>query len=235
MSEILRWADVSFFADAGAVRGLTGLTMKGSCETEDAVVDEEKFAKRKNAGKYEISLDAILDRRLGEDVQRTAAALTERARQGDEGYIYTADGKLFPFPLMLVSADVSEVQFTGNGKWLSCRVKMNLAQCAKYNGSKVTGGGSSGGSGGAVKKSVRTTDPVMISQKLDGDVGAAAQSESDALNKAAKKQSNDVMARAGMTTGKKGGLVQVDNLTGATNNNGLRGGGTGGGRVNMLN
>lgn len=148
MAEIFKFGSFSFFVKPSGIRGVKDIEITGGCETEDSVVDNEKFAKKKNSDKYQITLTGVIDQRLGENVQAVIVDMTEAARNAEQGYIYTPKGKLFPFPFMLTEAKAGDIDIAPDGTWLHGEVKMTMKQCAKYDGTTVTGGGGSGGNGG---------------------------------------------------------------------------------------
>lgn len=131
--EIIKWGDIAFFVNPTAIRGIRDISISVGSETEDETNSNEKYVKRKNANGYQVSMKAILDAFLGEDVQATALKLTEAARMGDTGYLYCAGAKLFPSKFMLTDATASNIQMAPNGKWTHCEVSLTLKQCSKYN------------------------------------------------------------------------------------------------------
>lgn len=131
--EIIKWGDIAFFVNPTAIRGIRDISISVGSETEDETNSNEKYVKRKNANGYQVSMKAILDAFLGEDVQATALKLTEAARTGGTGYLYCAGAKLFPSKFMLTDATASNIQMAPNGKWTHCEVSLTLKQCSKYN------------------------------------------------------------------------------------------------------
>lgn len=131
--DIIKWGDIAFFVNPTAIRGIRDISISVGSETEDETNSNEKYVKRKNANGYQVSMKAILDAFLGEDVQATALKLTEAARTGGTGYLYCAGAKLFPSKFMLTDATASNIQMAPNGKWTHCEVSLTLKQCSKYN------------------------------------------------------------------------------------------------------
>jgi hypothetical protein len=159
MAEIFKWGQIAFYVKPSGIRGVQDIQITAGCETEDSVVDNEKFVKTKNADKYKVKLTAVLNQALGEDVQDTAMRITEMARNSEQGYLYAAGGKLLPFPFMLTGADVGGLEISPSGQWQHCEVKMDLTQCAKYDGTTTTGSGNGGGDDQPSKKSTKNIDP----------------------------------------------------------------------------
>lgn len=164
MSEIVRWGDISFFVSPTSMRGIKDIAIEAGCETEESTVDNEKFVKRKNGNPYSISMTALLDARLGEDVQSVATQMTEAARLSRTGYFYTGGAKLFPSQFMMVTAKISNIELMPGGKWMRCEVSLTLKQASKFDGGTTSNasaanaaGGSGGGSGtGSNKLSTKT-------------------------------------------------------------------------------
>lgn len=136
---IIRWGDIAFFATTEMIRGLRDLSISASCETSDSKMGGEKVTKKKNTGAYQISFTAMLNAYLGEDVQATALAMTEAARDGLTGYFYAAENKLFPCSFMMTSAKINEIHYAPNGTWTKAEVAVELKQCTKYDGTVSNG------------------------------------------------------------------------------------------------
>lgn len=147
MAEIGRWGGQKFEVKSGYVQGFTGLSVKGSSETEDKESGGEKYVSRKNGKPTEISLTVHLNALTGsKNVRDTAMWFVNNARAGKKDYFYIKNGKLVPCQLMLTEASVKEVKMTNAADWICCDVQLTLKQCTKWDG--TTGGGSSGGGGG---------------------------------------------------------------------------------------
>lgn len=147
MAEIGRWGGQKFEVKSGYVQGFTGLSVKGSSETEDKESGGEKYVSRKNGKPTEIGLTVHLNALTGsKNVRDTAMWFVNNARAGKKDYFYIKNGKLVPCQLMLTEASVKEVKMTNAADWICCDVQLTLKQCTKWDG--TTGGGSSGGGGG---------------------------------------------------------------------------------------
>lgn len=133
MNDIVKWGDIGFYVSQSGFRGLQKLGITASTDTEDETNSGQSYVKVKNSKWYQIELTALLDARMGEDVQRTAMLLTEAAREHKSGYFYTRSAKLLPTSFMMVSAKVEDILFDTGGIWLSCKVTMTLKQDAKMN------------------------------------------------------------------------------------------------------
>lgn len=173
MAEVGSWNGHAFTVSPNLIRSFTGLTIRGSSETEDKTGDGQKYVARKNSNPAEVSLTAELSALTGCDVQNEALQFVDEARAGAQNYFYLAGKKLIPCQLMLTEASVSETQIAPGGKWISCKVKLTMKQCAKYDGTSSGSGGSSSASGssGSKKSSVKTSSTkISSSQKVTDKV-----------------------------------------------------------------
>lgn len=193
MAQIVAWNDISFALGGKSINGVKDIEITGSCETEDTE-SGEKYVKRKNSKPYEIEMTAILDARLGVDVQSMAKKMTEAARCSTSGYFYVGSAKLFPCSFMMVEASIGEIEINPQGVWTHCEVKLKLEQSTPYSGqaaSSSSGGGSSGGgsSGGGSSSSKKTSTKSSSTTKSSGNdvdvVSMAAPSTSQAAKSAA--------------------------------------------------
>lgn len=158
MAEIASWNGHSFTVSPKLIRGFTGLTIKGSSETEDKTSDGQKYVSRKNSNPSEITLTAELNALTGCDVKNEALKFVDEARSGAKNYFYMGGKKLITCQLMLTEASVSETTIATNGTWISCKVKLTMKQCAKYDGtSSSSSSSSSSGSSGSKKSSTKST------------------------------------------------------------------------------
>ena len=149
MAEIGRWGGQKFEVKSGYVQGFTGLSIKGSSETEDKESGSEKYVSRKNGKPTEIGLTVHLNALTGcKNVRDTAMWFVNQARAGKKDYFYIKDGKLVPCQVMLTEASVKEIEMTNKGDWIMCDVQLTLKQCTKWDGTTGGGGGSSGDGGG---------------------------------------------------------------------------------------
>lgn len=180
MAEIGSWNGHAFTVSPNLIRSFTGLTIRGSSETEDKTGDGQKYVARKNSNPAEVSLTAELSALTGCDVQNEALRFVDEARAGAQNYFYLSGKKLIPCQLMLTEASVSETQIAPGGKWISCKVKLTMKQCAKYDGTSSGSGGSSSASGssGSKKSSVRTSSTKIsgsqkVTDKVSKDLSAS--------------------------------------------------------------
>lgn len=147
MAEIGRWGGYKFEVESGYVLGFTGLSVKGSSETEDKTSSSQKYVSRKNGKPTEITLTVHLNALTGcENVRDAAMGLVDAARTGKKDYFYIKNSKLVTCQVMLTEAQVKEIKMTNGGDWIMCDVQLTLKQCSKMDG---TTGGSSSGSGGS--------------------------------------------------------------------------------------
>lgn len=171
MAEIASWNGHSFTVSPKLIRGFTGLTIKGSSETEDKTSDGQKYVSRKNSNPSEITLTAELNALTGCDVKNEALKFVDEARSGAKNYFYMGGKKLITCQLMLTEASVSETTIAPNGTWISCKVKLTMKQCAKYDGS--TSSSSSSSSSGSKKTSTKKTSTTTTKKTTTAAVAGA--------------------------------------------------------------
>ena len=197
MPEVGKWNSHTFVVSPNVIRSFTGLTIKGSSETEDKETGGQKYVSRKSGKPAEISLTVLLSALTGNDVRNEALAFVDEARRGSQGYFYVGGKKLVTCQLMLTDASISETQIASNGVWVGCKVQLTFKQSGKYDGESggsSSGGGSSGcSSGGSKKTSVKkkTTPSSGILSAVKGAVTGAIS--------AAKKAISAVGAIAGIS------------------------------------
>ena len=170
MAEIASWNGHTFTVSPTLIRGFTGLTIKGSSETEDKTSDSQKYVSRKNAKPSEVAMTAELNALTGCNVRSEAMAFISDARNGNKGYFYLGGEKLLPYPLMLTEASITDTVIAQNGKWVSCKVKLTMKQCEKYG---TSSSGSSGGSSGGSSKKTSTKTTSTFKSALQKVVDAA--------------------------------------------------------------
>lgn len=179
MPEVGKWNSHTFVVSPNVIRSFTGLTIKGSSETEDKETGGQKYVSRKSGKPAEISLTVLLSALTGNDVRNEALAFVDEARRGSQGYFYVGGKKLVTCQLMLTDASISETQIASNGVWVGCKVQLTFKQSGKYDGESggsSSGGGSSGGSSGGSKKSSvkkKTTASSGILSAVKGAVTGA--------------------------------------------------------------
>lgn len=159
MAEIGSWNGHSFTVTPTLIRSFTGLTIKGSSETEDKSSDGQKYVSRTNGNPSEVSFTVNLNAFFGCDVKADAMKFIDEARSGAKNYLYIGGKKLLTCQLMLIEASISETEIAPGGAWVSCNVKLTMKQCTKNDGttgSTTTSSGSSGSSGSS-KSSVKKT------------------------------------------------------------------------------
>ena len=176
MAEIASWNGHSFTVSPKLIRGFTGLTIKGSSETEDKTSDGQKYVSRKNSNPSEITLTAELNALTGCDVKNEALKFVDEARSGAKNYFYMGGKKLITCQLMLTEASVSETTIAPNGTWISCKVKLTMKQCAKYDGTFSSSSSGSSSSSSSSKKTSTKKTSTTTTQKATAAavVGAVA-------------------------------------------------------------
>ena len=194
-SNLIQWGDIAFYAKPSGIRTYKGLTLKSSTTTETEENGDDAYIKKKKNGAYEISLTAILDKRLGEgDVLSSARHILECCRSGYTGYIYCRGAKLVSSQMMGVSANINNVLQSPNGSWISCEIQISLKQSSKLEGDcgaspqASSDGSGGGGDGSGGKKTYTATVYYSASSGARQSVTATSTvSQKDADNKAYAK------------------------------------------------
>lgn len=193
-----RWNNHTFTVSPQVIRGFTGLSVKGSSETEDMESGDQYHIARKAGKPAEVSLTALLNAATGCKVREEAMAFVTDARAGAANYFYIGGKKLMTCQLMLIDASVDEVQINPRGVWTSAQVKLTLKQCGgnaggfgggtPVNGKDDGGGGGGGGKGnGSNKTSVNT-------------MSAATRAKMAAKNKSKKAKEKRSAVRSAVNT-----------------------------------
>lgn len=190
MAIIGSWNGFDFEVSPSVVRGFTGLTIKGSSETEDKVSDKQKYVQRVNSAVTEIALTVYLNAYLGCNVRDEALRFVETAMAGESNYFYVAGSKLVNCKLMLVAAEVKETELAPGGAWLSCAVGLTFKQADKYAG-LTSGSGDPGTSskstlkGNSIfKKAAETIQPAAALIKSSSLYTGAQTLAANAISKA---------------------------------------------------
>lgn len=193
MAEIGNWNGHVFEVSPTVVRSFTGLTLKGSSETEEKKSGNEIYVQRKNAKAREVSMTIMLNANFGVDVQQEATAFIDEACAGANDYFYINGKKLCACMLMLTEASIDNVQISPGGIWISCEVKLTMKQCTKDGGTteEKSSGGSSGKSGNSKKPSVKKTDPNQI-LITTGWSSTSARTDEYVINSAVKKTESTI-------------------------------------------
>lgn len=199
MAEIGSWKGHTFTVTPTLIRSFSGLTIKGSSETEDKTSSSQKYVSRKNSNPSEISLTVELNALTGCDVKKEALKFVNQAHNGAKDYFYLGGKKLIACQLMLVEASVTETVIAANGTWTSCKVKLVMKQCAKYDGTGVennnpSSGGSSPGSGSGGTKKTSTKTASSLVSKVATAVKTAATAVATGIKNVVSKVSSVVSA-----------------------------------------
>lgn len=217
MAEIASWNRHSFTVSPKLIRGFTGLTIKGSSETEDKTSDGQKYVSRKNSNPSEITLTAELNALTGCDVKNEALKFVDEARSGAKNYFYMGGKKLITCQLMLTEASVSETTIAPNGTWISCKVKLTMKQCAKYDGtgssssSSSSSSGSSSSSSGSKKTSTKKTSTTTTKKTTTAAVVGAVAGAVAAVAKTATTVVKAVSAASKTASALKTAVAAVNN------------------------
>lgn len=217
MAEIASWNGHSFTVSPKLIRGFTGMTIKGSSETEDKTSDGQKYVSRKNSNPSEITLTAELNALTGCDVKNEALKFVDEARSGAKNYFYMGGKKLITCQLMLTEASVSETTIAPNGTWISCKVKLTMKQCAKYDGtgssssSSSSSSGSSSSSSGSKKTSTKKTSTTTTKKTTTAAVVGAVAGAVAAVAKTATTVVKAVSAASKTASALKTAVAAVNN------------------------
>lgn len=217
MAEIASWNGHSFTVSPKLIRGFTGLTIKGSSETEDKTSDGQKYVSRKNSNPSEITLTAELNALTGCDVKNEALKFVDEARSGAKNYFYMGGKKLITCQLMLTEASASETTIAPNGTWISCKVKLTMKQCAKYDGtgssssSSSSSSGSSSSSSGSKKTSTKKTSTTTTKKTTTAAVVGAVAGAVAAVAKTATTVVKAVSAASKTASALKTAVAAVNN------------------------
>ena len=217
MAEIASWNGHSFTVSPKLIRGFTGLTIKGSSETEDKTSDGQKYVSRKNSNPSESTLTAELNALTGCDVKNEALKFVDEARSGAKNYFYMGGKKLITCQLMLTEASVSETTIAPNGTWISCKVKLTMKQCAKYDGtgssssSSSSSSGSSSSSSGSKKTSTKKTSTTTTKKTTTAAVVGAVAGAVAAVAKTATTVVKAVSAASKTASALKTAVAAVNN------------------------
>lgn len=183
MAEIASWNGHSFTVSPKLIRGFSGLTIKGSSETEDKTSDGQKYVSRKNSNPSEITLTAELNALTGCDVKNEALKFVDEARSGAKNYFYMGGKKLITCQLMLTEASVSETTIAANGTWISCKVKLTMKQCAKYDGSSSSSSSSSSKKSSTKTSSTKTSSGASSNKKTTSTIASTVQKVASTVSK----------------------------------------------------
>lgn len=203
MPTIAWWNNHRFEISPSVIRGFTGLTVKGSCETTDKTAGQEKYLTFKNTQPAEISLTAHLNAFLGCDVRREAIDFVIEARWGKSDYFYVYENnqyaKIFVIKMMLTSATVKNVQMAPTGKWVSCDVDLTMKACKVSDNNSInssSGGSGGGGNSGYSKASVKSTSAASNTKDMYVGLRAALGNSNSASTQSRAGASAGVLSNA---------------------------------------
>ena len=211
-----RWNNHTFTVSPQVIRGFTGLSVKGSSETEEMESGDQYHIARKAGKPAEVSLTALLNAATGCKVREEAMAFVTDARAGAANYFYVGGKKLMTCQLMLIDASVDEVQINPRGIWTSAQVKLTLKQCGgnaggfgggtPVNGKDDGGGGGSGGGkgNGSNKTSVNTMSAATRARMAAKNKSKKGKEKRPAV-RSAVNTINNIVNRAKAASKKSGG------------------------------
>lgn len=158
------------------------LKLSSECETEEKTGDEQKYVSAKNGKPVQASFAVILSASLGIDVKEKVTAILNSAQRGEQAYFYIVGEKLFPFRMMMVSAQTEEIQSSPSGVWVYAMVNITIKQSSKEwikgEPQKVTT--SSSKNAGTSKKGLKYVKP--IANNSGATIYAPSSSFQDAIN-----------------------------------------------------
>lgn len=190
MATIGKWNGHTFEVSSQIIRSFTDLTIKGSSETENKTSSGHGYVSRKNSKPAEVGITVTLSALTGCDPRSEATTFISEANAGSSDYFYVGGQKLVPYKLMLTGADVNEVEITPGGKWVSCKVKLTMKQCAVPDGTKTSSSSSSSSKKPSSTKTTQTTS--IKSDIIDAVSGAAPSVVAAAKTSAAKAVSSAI-------------------------------------------
>ena len=188
MAEIGRWNSHKFEVSPDVIRGFTGLTIKGSCDTEGKKKDKADYVSRKGGKPVEVSITVNLNQALNVDVRGEAIAFVEEALAGASDYFYVGSKKLVKCKLMLTDAQVKETIIPVGDTWLKADVQLTMKQCDKYD--EISDSGKKKKRKKKSKKKKNNNTTIVPPGKYD-DVEVDAVTGADPV---AKKQVNDALS-----------------------------------------
>ena len=131
MATIGKWGGHKFVVSAKKIYSFSGLSIKGSCDTETKVSNKQGYVARKNGSPPEISFTIDLNAQLGvKDVYSEAISFVNEAIQGKDDYFYLGNKKPFSEKMKLTSAQVTDVEMlpARADKWISCKIALTMKQ-----------------------------------------------------------------------------------------------------------
>ena len=193
-----RWNGHKFLLSQKLIRGFSDLQIKGSCELKDKSDSQQGYVAKKGGSPTEVTVTIHLNAYTGCDVRKEAMAFVAEARSGKRDYFYIGNKKLISSRLMLTNANVSKVEISHKGTWISADVALTMKQCAKTDTaaknsttSSNTGSGTSSGSGSG-KASVKATSPTTTKTYPRNTTSRAVAKTASVVLSASKKQTTTV-------------------------------------------
>lgn len=184
MKELAQWAGFRFWIDAGSALLFDKLKISAEMETEEQEDQGQKYVTGKSGKPVEVSMNVILNAKLGIDVQAACMEFLEAAKTGQSGALYMAGKRLLPFEIMMTKASTEEIQIAPGGIWVAANVAVTFRQ--SENGTILGGviervvqnGG--GGSGGKTAKDFADSAMDKLKQ-VASDVKSGAQTVNTSL------------------------------------------------------
>lgn len=185
-----KFGDFSFQIDAASM--LFGdLKITSECAVDEKTEQEAAYVAKKNGKPVQVNLNAFLNAALGADVRATAMQFEAAARKGQKNKLVIGQEALFPFDLMLVKAEISEVAIAPGGQWVNTKIALTFKQAGLSAAEKSETEGclfdkisairrnwnSTGGSPGASSSfspSSSATAPDWVKEKIKENAAAIA-------------------------------------------------------------
>ena len=203
------------------------LKLSSECETEEKTVDEQKYVSAKNGKPVQASFAVILSASLGIDVKEEVTAILNYAQRGEQAYFYIVGKKLFPFQMMMVSAQTEEIQTSPSGVWVYAKVNITLKQSSKEwitGQQKVTTSSSNNTSnattGGKAKAEIKYVKPIsnnLGATNSGATIYAPSSSFQDAIN--ARNAANSVFQNIVNAVNSSAGVVSTAKSVASTVSN----------------
>lgn len=131
MAQTGNWNGYVFKVSSKLIRSFEEMKLKGSCETEDKISNNQKYAVRKNGNVMELSFNITISALLGvTNVRNEAINMVKSANNGETAYFYYGSEKLVPAKMMLTSAEVTDITPMPSkpDKWIECKLAVTFKQ-----------------------------------------------------------------------------------------------------------
>lgn len=131
MAVLAQFGNMKFEITSNTARLFEKMKLSAECETEDSNSDAQKYVSIKNGNPAQLTVNIILNASLGLNVRDEVIEILNSAQRGRQDYFYIGGKKLFPFQMMMVSAQTEEIQTAPSGVWVFATVNITLKQSSK--------------------------------------------------------------------------------------------------------